>query len=452
MSTSSVHNGDICLDTAPSWTLRLMHKRANLLKALSEYYYVKGVGSRNVFEEVIKTARKTVPSSDNKNEHRHNALRACLASFLGLYFECFSSGDEHINEAILIGEDLVNKVPRSDSIYVICLFDLAQHLRNRYERHDRRTDLEAAENCYKTAIAVFPPGNSWHFVAVRMSAVDTVILAGAANRSEVLEDALHALLSLKPNAKNNLELIKIWYTKSKLYEYKYEMLSAVDDLNTAIEWADKGFHLLPHKSSLRGEFLLLLSCVLATRAKVRSSMADIDAATDCAKRALEIAAPAEQSSSYDNLAKALDTKLKVFDRLEDLKESLEARRNAVKHLPADHWDRPVKLHRIAGNLLNLFKETGEIMYLNESIVLTRGSVNSIGKMEADRPIILDGLSQSLQMRSQLTGNSQDLDESIIASEAAVAILSVARPHTAVCIHTLSKGLWMRFDRTRNIAD
>ncbi|KAF2098106.1 hypothetical protein NA57DRAFT_76901 [Rhizodiscina lignyota] len=449
----AVDAGRLSLATAPvSSTVRSICY-TTLSDTLQQRYFAKGAESRKDFEEALEMARAAVASSGKESKY-HDCAHSSLASMLGLYFECIDSDDKYLNEAIRINEYLVNKAAISDDAYGSYVYNLAGDLTSRYRRYGRIEDLELATDHYKIAINAFPLGHTNYHMAVRSFAQNVVIRAEATNQPEGLEDALQALLSLEPHVKNNTELARIWHTKSSLYGQKYDMFSTLDDLHMAVVSADAAFNLLPSESSLRGPILERLSNALAARAETRLSRSDIDAAIDCAKQALEIGSgvPARQSGAYTTLGNRFAIKFEMFGGLQDLSESLNARRNALKLLPVDHKDRPTRLHAVANSLRTHFEHSGNIGQLEESIAVSREAEVNVGRGDPDRSMILDGLSHSLKMRSEHTGNSQDLDEAIIAAEAAVAGSPVSSASRPAYLNGLSQRLQARFYMSGNIAD
>ncbi|KAL9082835.1 MAG: hypothetical protein Q9165_008763 [Trypethelium subeluteriae] len=426
---------------------------SNLSDALSDRYFAKGRTDRVDFEEAIEIARAAVTSSNEDGKY-YDAAQSTLASRLGLYFEYVDSDEKYLNEAIQINQDLVHKTPKADDMYAVYAYNLAGDLKNRSGRYGRVADLISAKEYYRAAADAVPLGHTIHPKAIRMVVDSMIDLSDVTNSRVEAEEALGLLLPIEKDMTNTNDLARLIHTKSKLYNARYRWSSSIDDLNLAVEAEEAALSLVGNDSALKGHFLNSLSQRLASRAQLRMSEQDINAAISYATERMETAKglSALEPGAYRTLGNMLRTKFDLFGGLQNLSDSLDALRNALSAFPPDHVERPTALHGVAISLRDHFRYYGNIKYLDESIELERGAANSIANNNPDRCMILDGLSLSLSMRSKLTGSSQDLDEAVSASETAVGGSPVGHIERPGYLNGLCNRLNSRFTRKNDTAD
>ncbi|KAH8105041.1 CHAT domain-containing protein [Phellopilus nigrolimitatus] len=159
-----------------------------------------------------------------------------------------------------------------------------------------------------------------------------------------------------------------------------------------------------------------------------------------------------RSTSFNNLAGAVQTRFEQTGRMEDLEESIALHRDALELRPHEHPDRSSSFNNLANAVQTRFKQTGRMEDLEESIVLHRDALRLHPPGHPDRSVSLSNLGEAMQTRFRQTGRMEDLEESIVLHHDALERHPPGHPLRSSSINNLAVAVRTRFKQTGQMED
>jgi tetratricopeptide (TPR) repeat protein len=205
---------------------------------------------------------------------------------------------------------------------------------------------------------------------------------------------------------------------------------------------------------IQAAYLSNLCGALQARADRTGLPADLDAAVDVGRRALDTSPPGHRlhAPALSNLAGALRARYEHQREPRDLDEAIDALRRAVAATPEPGSDRRRYLTNFAVAMHLRFDRTGASADLKEAISAARASAASTPDGAPTRSARFVTLTRVLLRRYELSGLSADFDEAIAAAASAVAAAPEGHRDRASLVAMLGEMLRMRAARTKSAAD
>lgn len=229
------------------------------------------------------------------------------------------------------------------------------------------------------------------------------------------------------------------------------------DLASAYDLAQRAVASAPQDGETSWRALLTLAVILLSR--YESGYGDgagtqfLDEALDLARRALTLLWPGDdtgRASILARLAQILRTRFTVVGDLADLKEAIDALRQAIAAVPPDHVDMGQLLYNLGSALLTRFGAMGRIEDADEAVSALRRSAAATSPV-LYRAAALANLSTALRVRFDLAGDPADLDEAIACAREALAVLAADHPSRRSVLSALGSALLARFTLTQDAA-
>ncbi|KAH7115654.1 CHAT domain-containing protein [Dactylonectria macrodidyma] len=266
--------------------------------------------------------------------------------------------------------------------------------------------------------------------------------------SGVAELAVSAIPEDHPDSAGHLQTLAI-----QLYR-RYKRIGSMDDLNRAVEAADRALEsTLPDHPDRAGQ-LNTLGSLLGTRFKRTGATEDLEEAIHVTRVAVESTPDdhPDQASRLDNLGNKLESRYERTGEMADLEEAISIARCAVSLTPDDHPDQAGRLDNLGNKLESRYERTGAMIDLQEAIDMTRMAVESTPEEHLDRAGRLDNLGTKLESRYERTGEMADLEEAINIARCAVSLTPDDHPDQADRLNNLGTKLESRYERTGEMAD
>jgi len=272
----------------------------------------------------------------------------------------------------------------------------------------------------------------------------------------------------------------IFQNLSVLFEGRYQQTKELDDLQTAITWAEQGAAAIPRNMGKLLCLCNLVSC-LFSRYEHTGDVEDLHEAVkqlseinitlrniprtpannirmrgviDTMER-LNLAAETFQLDSPDSIS-AMGTMLgRRFERTGDsdaLQQAILWAEEAVAPTPLDHPQLASALNSLGLMFGSRFERTGNFDDLQQAILRTEEAVAATPLDHPDRATWLNNLGNWLNSRFRLTGNFNDLQQAILLTEEAVAATPLDDPDRGIWLSNLGNCISSRFKRTGNIED
>jgi tetratricopeptide (TPR) repeat protein len=197
-----------------------------------------------------------------------------------------------------------------------------------------------------------------------------------------------------------------------------------------------------------------LGIALHTRAKRTGVQADLDAAIEAFRTALDIvpSGQPDHGTTLGNLGNALQTRFEMRGTQADLDAAMEALTQAAASIAPDDPGRGIFLSNL-GNVLRLrFRAMGDQADLDAAIDTGRAAVAATHTDDLDRAIRLANLGNALRKRFESLGAQADLDAAIKALSEAVDLTPAGLSDRAGMLSNLGIALRVRFGRLGAEAD
>ncbi|KAM3068053.1 hypothetical protein ACMFMG_011101 [Clarireedia jacksonii] len=276
----------------------------------------------------------------------------------------------------------------------------------------------------------------YYFIFTRTSAVDDIQKA-----IQRAEKALEATHTDNPNYAPCLRDMIVMLLK------KHERTSSLEDLDQAILFAEVMVTVTPSLHPERPGRLRDLIKIKFKKAQQTGSTEDYNDAMvmDIEARCMVQGAGYDQASQY----------LNRFERtgdISDLNMAVARSEEAVAAIPHDYPDRAVTLSNLATSLSRRFERTGDISDLNIAIVRGEEVVAATPHDHLNRAAALNNLAASFSRRFERTGDISDLNIAVARSEEAVVATLYNHPNRAATLSNLAILLSRRFERSGDISD
>ncbi len=198
-------------------------------------------------------------------------------------------------------------------------------------------------------------------------------------------------------------------------------------------------------------YLSNLSVALIVRFKQAGGWADLDAAINAGQQAVAATAAGhpDRAAMLSTLGFALNTRFERTGDQADLDAAINAGQQAVAASPAGHPGRASYLTQHSGTLQARFKRTGDQADLDAAINASQQALTASATNHPDRPAMLSALGTARQARFERTGDRADLDAAINAYQRAAAADHINHLRF---LSNLGLALRIRFEQTGNQAD
>ncbi|KAG2129604.1 TPR-like protein [Suillus clintonianus] len=327
------------------------------------------------------------------------------------------------------------------------LSNLANSLRNKFERQGALSDLDEAIELHRAALELRFPGHSDRYMTLNNLAVGLKCRFGQRSIPSDLDEAIElhrAALALCPPSHtdrsaslNNLAVS---------LQDRFKQRGVRSDLDEAIELHRAALELRPPGHSDRSATLNNIANSLQERFKQRGVQSDLDRAIELHRAALELRPPgcSDRSASLNNLANNLQERFKQRGIPSDLDEATELHRAALQLRPPGHSGRPSSLNNLANMLRERFEQQGILSDLDEAIELYRAALELRPPSHSDRSAYLNNLANSLQERFKQRGVQFDLNQAIELHRAALELRPPGCSDRSASLNNLANSLQERF--------
>ncbi|WP_033343099.1 CHAT domain-containing protein [Catenuloplanes japonicus] len=303
------------------------------------------------------------------------------------------------------------------------LSDLAELLRNRFERQGDGADLDLAVEA-ATSAAQDP--------ADRVLTLGR--LAGALTRryehrgdladlNDAIAAGTEAAAAGSDNGPNQAGLLS---NLGHALSLRAAHLGTADDLREAIRITREAVAATPDGDPDLGGRRSNLALLLERQAERGDARTHLDEAVEVARRALADTSEAdpERASRYANLAMTLIRRFEETDDQRDLDDGIEAARTAATTLrPGDPAATNV-MTNLGGALYFRFTRARVTADLDEAIVFARRAVDAAGPSHPHRSGYLSNLSTQLRARFAHAGDETDLDDALTGWRTAARAVAV----------------------------
>jgi tetratricopeptide (TPR) repeat protein len=159
---------------------------------------------------------------------------------------------------------------------------------------------------------------------------------------------------------------------------RYEFLGSRADLDEAIDLGSESVRHGADRPARQSARFINLALSLFERARLTASLDELDDAIRWARAAAESAVEYRDAAlCLSDIAAMLEARSHLSDTPErDLEESVQAARESVRALPADHSERVQYVRNLGALLYRVFSRLGTADLLREAISLTREAIAS----------------------------------------------------------------------------
>ena len=366
--------------------------------------------------------------------------------------------------------------------------NLASSLRIKFERSGQRTDIDAAVNAARSALASVPETSAlrpqilstlgltlWLRYGVSgvvaevdegvrycQEAADSCppfdparpgILANLANgllrRFERLgqpadldrgDVAIRA--ALKEAADDNGDRAVLFITLSNALRFRAELTGQLTDLDDAV---DAGQQAVAANADGRAGGLPLSTAALALlrRYERQGNATDLDRAVDLGWQAVQAAKPDDPMRALylTNVGGSLLRRFQLTRASDDLDASLDASQRAAD--AASGVNKPRFLGNLSNTLQDRFIRTQRREEIDGAVAAAAEAIKLAPADDANLPSYFNSLANSLRLRSQHEGDAADLDTAAELGERALRRAPAGSPAHALLLGSLSGTLLLR---------
>ncbi len=325
----------------------------------------------------------------------------------------------------------------------------------RYKRLEDTSDLDAALQLWRQAVAGTPQGHP--DLPIRLTNLGTGLYEryNRAGRIEDLEKAMEVYREVLEVASPDHPNWPIYLTNlGNVLRYRYNRTGRMEDLEKALEIYREVLDATPQGHPGLHGYLNNLGNVLRDRYNRTGRMEDLEEALGVYRRAVMVTPPEHRNlpGYLTNLGNVLRDRYSRTERMEDLEEAIAKFRQALETMPEGHPDLPRYLSNLGNGLRDRYNRTGRIEDLEEAIEKFHQAVEKTPEGRPDLPGYLINLSNGLSDRYNRTGRMEDLEEALRVSRQAVAATPTGHPNLPTYLSNLSIGLSDRYRRTGRIED
>lgn len=235
---------------------------------------------------------------------------------------------------------------------------------------------------------------------------------------------------------------------------RFTLSSSIDDLDRAIEVADMAIKAMPQKHPDRARYLDNLGTRLGRRFGLTGSIDDLNRAIELVDITVEATLPDHPNRGrfLGNLAVWLCRRFEGIGLMDDLNRAIGAADMAVKAVSEDSSHRANYLSILGNCLGRRYEQTDSIDDLDRAISVAELSLKDTRQDGIHRAAYLTTLGMWLGKRSDRTGSKVDLDRAVEATDMAVEAVPPDHPDRVMCLINLGMLLGRRFDLTGSMSD
>ncbi|WP_051466237.1 CHAT domain-containing protein [Pseudofrankia saprophytica] len=327
----------------------------------------------------------------------------------------------------------------------------------RYEETEGPTDLEAAIDALRTALALGPAGHPTH--CLLEGELGTALLArferggDRADLDQAVSAARRAVTLGRDEAvEHRLALL----TLNRALTRRYETSGDMQDLEDAIVAGEAALAATPDGDPRRGIALNNLGTTLLARYQHTEDPDDMSRAFDICHAAVVAMPPdhPDRAIALTNKATALTFRYQRFGDPADLDAAVASGQQALDSVPPGHRHHAGVANTLGTALRLRGEHTGRREDLDAAVELGRTAASATPPNhsgDAGNGAVLIGLSGALIARYQQSGDLADIDAAIDASRRAAAATSDS-PARTVTLSNLATALAARFERTGETDD
>jgi tetratricopeptide (TPR) repeat protein len=331
----------------------------------------------------------------------------------------------------------------------------ATRLAQNYQRTGVMKDLdEAIRMTGQAIIKMLPAGH-----ALLLRSVDSIgrMLGWRFERTGAIENLNSAVefadLAVNITPSNHPDQVSLLGNLGKWLGRRFERAGAIEDINRAIEVTNMAVTITPLGDPYRAAILNNLGSWLGRRFEHTGAMDDLNHAIEVTDMAVAITPDQNsQAGQLNNLGSWLGNRYERAGAIEDLDRAIEVIDMALTIMTPDYVDRAALLNNLGSWLGRRFERAGAIEDLNRAIEVTDMAVTITSSGHPDRVAQLNNLAALLGVRFQHTGAMEDLNRAIKMTATAVTIKPSDLPDRATILKNLGGWASMRFRLTRDERD
>ena len=322
--------------------------------------------------------------------------------------------------------------------------NLAMILVERYDRDQRRTDLDEALALFEWAVPAIETAGRQVSVALHNQGLALLDLYEADHDVAALNRAIDVLREACADAAQPQEVVggylnslgQALRARAAAVSDPSALDEAVQILRRAQEWTIA--------SDDHVAALVSLGNALLDRSEIGRPVQDLEESISYLEQALSLVAPGTSRWGHlaSNLGNALVAAFRATGRRVLLQQARELFKDAADTL-AGSPDREVCLSNLAACLQELHEQTGEIAFLDEAIEVFRRTVNELA--ESAVPERRQNFGVTLLTRFKRYQSPADLDQAIDQFQAVARSSPPGSVIHAAAANSLGNALSLRFD-------
>jgi hypothetical protein len=234
---------------------------------------------------------------------------------------------------------------------------------------------------------------------------------------------------------------------------RFQISGEVADLEQAAAQARAIEELAPDNEHARAVAGVNLSLALRELFERRGQITDLDASIAAAQRSLDGAvSDTDRAGAWSALGNAWQARYEWDGQLNDLRNAIQAHRQARDTGPVSGPHAAVLLHNLGNVLMAWYDMTGDAAVLDESITATRAAAAATPAPGHERLSSLNNLGIALRTRYEVFARTDDLRDAIEIQREAVAVAGEDHPGRRSLLANLANSLETRSSVTGDLDD
>jgi tetratricopeptide (TPR) repeat protein len=234
---------------------------------------------------------------------------------------------------------------------------------------------------------------------------------------------------------------------------RFQLSGEVTDLERAAAQARASEELAPDDPHARAFAGVNLSIALRELFERRGQITDLDASIAAAQRALDVAvSDTDRAGAWSALGNAWQARYEWDGQLDDLRNAIQAHRQARETGPVSGPHAATHLHNLGNVLGAWYGVTGDTAVLDESITATRAAAAATPAPGQERLSSLTNLGIALRTRYEVLERTDDLQDAIEIQREAVDLAGDDHPGRRSLLANLANSLETRSRVTGDLDD
>ncbi|CAG9998320.1 unnamed protein product [Clonostachys byssicola] len=243
----------------------------------------------------------------------------------------------------------------------------------------------------------------------------------------------------------------------RLYCERFDLTEHIDDLNLAIESYRRGMRLMSEDHEHWHWGLLHLGDRLDDRYAIAGSLNDLDQSIALCRMGLDLFGEDDEEDDFPICAGYLGERLiRRYERTRspvDIEETFEISSRALEDAPEGHWSRVMLLKNMVAYFLDRHDRFGNkesleagIHYAMQAVALSEGENKEV------RPVAIYCLAKALAVRGSYTSSLDDLDNAILYTKEVLRETPETNEYYVEINYSLQRDTLRRFVLTRDVRD